>query len=84
MGLPGWALLALIGVPLAQIPLVLFLSRWFELDGEAPAPVPGQGVWTEDGGSRGTANARPAGQCRHCGARNDPTYTFCRGCIARL
>lgn len=85
MGLPGWALVALIGVPLAQIPLVLFLSRWFELDGESPAPTPGSAYWTEDsGGSRPTVPAHSRGVCRRCGALNDPTFTYCGDCVTRL
>jgi len=26
----------------------------------------------------------PDGECRHCGAANDPTYRYCRRCGERL
>lgn len=82
----NWALVALVGFPLIQIPLVLYLSRWFELDGDGQVLTQARVSWSRQGGepdgpSRGVA--RP-GQCRRCGTENDPSYTFCRGCVARL
>jgi len=29
-------------------------------------------------------SGRDDGECRHCGAANDPTYRYCRGCGERL
>ena len=86
MGGPDWALVALIVYPLLQIPLVLYLARWFELDGDAPVVTPTMAYWTgqrPDGPFRHERDHRP-GRCRRCGADNDPGYTFCGNCVARL
>lgn len=90
MGGPNWALIALVVYPLLQIPLVLYLARWFELDGDAPVVTPTRTYWTDgsadesgDGGHVGRA-LRPPGQCRHCGAANDPAFAYCRNCVGPL
>lgn len=81
-----WALAVLVAYPLVQIPLVLYLARWFELDGDAPIATPGRAVWTGqvvDEPYDRTGPTRP-GCCRRCGAENDPGFTFCGECVARL
>jgi hypothetical protein len=81
-----WALVALVVYPAVQIPLVLFLARWFEVDGDGPLPTPTRAYWNGDRADRETAISRPgvAGRCARCGADNDSSYTFCRSCVTRL
>ena len=83
---PDWALLVLVVYPLVQIPLVLYLARWFELDGDAPIATPTRAYWTgQDVDERYTAGQDTApGRCRHCGTENDPTYTYCENCVSPL
>lgn len=83
---PDWALVVLVAYPLVQIPLVFYLARWFELDGDAPINTPTRAYWTG-----GVADelydqqaATRSGRCRRCGAENDPRYTFCQACVAQL
>lgn len=86
MGLPTWALLLLVVYPLLQIPLVLYLARWFELDGDAPVPTPARTYWTGAGAdeSRAPSVTTPAGLCGRCGTENDPAFVYCRSCVAPL
>jgi len=83
---PSWALLALVGIPLLQIPLVLYLSRWFELDGDGVIQTQARVYWSRQAGEvdGGPLLEDRPGHCRRCGADNDPTYTFCGSCVARL
>ena len=87
MALPEWALVVLVAYPLAQIPLVVVLARRLKLEGARPAVVtPTMAYWTEeepDPRLPQPANAEP-GRCGRCGAPNDPAYTFCSGCLARI
>jgi hypothetical protein len=63
---PDWALVLLVVYPLVQIPLVLYLSRWFELDGDAPIVTPTRALWTgqvpEEQGPAGDEEPRGAGE----------------------
>ena len=83
---PDWALLVLVVYPLVQIPLVLYLARWFELDGEAPIVTPTRAYWTGQAASEPYAqHSAPApGRCRRCGTENDPSFTYCENCVAPL
>jgi hypothetical protein len=78
------AFASLVVIPLAQVPLVAFLSRYVELDPDEQLPEPDEGYVTY-----GTASARPdAGllevACPRCGAAVDEEYDYCGVCAARL
>ena len=84
-----WAVALLIVYPAIQIPLVLYMARWFELDGDAPLPTPTRTFWNGEGASGDPVEDVPyfsdlVGVCSHCGTENDPTYTYCRACVSRL
>ena len=83
---PDWALVLLVVYPLVQIPLVLYLARWFELDGDAPIVTPTRAYWngTATGERHAGAEVARPGRCRRCGTVNDPSYSFCRRCVASL
>jgi len=75
---------ALVGIPLAQVPLVAYLSRYVELDGDERRPPPGRGYVTY-----GTASGRPDDPhadptCPHCGSAVDDEYDYCGVCAGRL
>lgn len=86
MAWPDWALLVLVAYPLAQIPLVVVLARRLKLEGARPAVTPAMAYWTgADPDSRLPPEAADRlGRCGRCGADNDPAFTFCGGCLARL
>ena len=85
MAVPAWALLLLVAIPLVQVPLVFYLGRRFELDGDAPLPTPTRALWTDGASVRAErVAAYQPGDCRRCGTANDPAYTFCGECLARL
>lgn len=77
------AVAILIGVPLAQVPLVALLSRYVELDGDEPRPRTDRGYVTY-----GTASARPeeGGDpvCPQCGSPVTDDYEYCGACAGRL
>lgn len=83
---PDWALVVLVAYPLVQIPLVFYLARWFELDGNAPVLTPTRAYWTGQVAGEGHAGptATRPGRCRQCGAENDPTFTYCGNCASAL
>jgi hypothetical protein len=78
------AVAALVGIPLAQLPLVAYLSRYVELDGDEPRPSPDHGYVTY-----GTAAARPTARerepvCPHCETPVGDVYDYCGTCAGRL
>jgi len=94
-----WGLVALIVVPLLQIPCLLYLSRYVDReDGDwgtdssyGFARYPGLGppaTAVED--REGAVTPSPCGDapdhvpCPHCGTCNDATYDVCRDCVGRL
>ncbi|WP_336036610.1 zinc ribbon domain-containing protein [Halobacterium yunchengense] len=82
--LDALAFAALVVVPLAQVPLVAYLSRYVELDADEQLPPPGRGYVTY-----GTASARPGGweegsEGPNCGAEAAADYDYCGACAARL
>ena len=83
MAVPYWAIALLVVYPLVQVPLVFYLGRRFELDGDGPLPTPTRAFWTGEASAGATATHEP-GRCRRCGTANEPTYTFCGSCLARL
>lgn len=89
-----WGLVALVVIPLAQIPVVVYLSRYVEREEDRvpPGTVPAYGMTPYPGTALG-ANARtpdPCGDgegrvaCGSCGTCNDAAYDFCRACVGRL
>lgn len=77
-------LAALVVIPLAQVPLVAYLSRYVELDAGERLPPPGRGYVTY-----GTESGRPdgweaGGVCRTCGADVTAEYDYCGECAAKL
>ncbi|MEF8856081.1 MAG: zinc ribbon domain-containing protein [Haloplanus sp.] len=80
---PSLAFAALVVVPLAQVPLVVVLGRFVELDPDERRPEAARGYVTY-----GTASARPGpiGRplCPHCGAAVDDAYDYCGACTGRL
>lgn len=80
----AFALLALVVIPLAQVPLVAFLSKYVELDSDANLASPGRGYVTY-----GTTDSRPEGAlsfgtCPECGADVDPTFDVCGSCASYI
>ena len=80
-----WAVVLLVVYPLIQVPLVFYLGRRFELDGDPPV-TQAMSYWPGQPSTVGTAAQQPPrpGRCRYCGADNDPSYRFCGTCVARL
>lgn len=80
-----WALVVLVGYPLVQVPLVFYLGRQFTLDGDTPVTAT-MAYWTGEEATvgRGDWGSPDPGRCRHCGGYNEPDYTFCGQCAARL
>ena len=86
----------LIFVPLVQVPLVLWLGRYLELDEDTAPPAVGytenrsthaRSPETEeqDAGRRVRGPRQANGViCWHCGASNDPAYTYCHDCLTAL
>lgn len=88
----------LIFFPLVQVPLVLWLGRYLELDEERAPPVVGYAdhqppeaagpVRSErqpkapTGSGRGEHPDRV--RCRCCGEVNHQTFTYCRNCLTAL
>jgi hypothetical protein len=76
---------ALVGVPLAQLPLVAYLARFVELDPDERPPSAGHGYVTY-----GTAAVRPgeahdgSAVCPHCERTVDGAYDYCGSCARRL
>lgn len=78
------AFAALVGIPLAQVPLVAYLSQYVELEADEQLPPPGRGYVTY-----GTESARPDGwsagaTCLECGTEVVAQYDYCGQCAARL
>lgn len=83
------ALVGLVVVSLAAVPLVAYLSRYVALDGDADRHDPGDGYVTY-----GTRDARPDGvvgegdegprSCPRCGLAVPDGYDYCGGCAARV
>ncbi|WP_254537720.1 hypothetical protein [Halomarina litorea] len=89
-----WGLVALVVIPLVQIPCVIYLSRYVDRDegAVAPTPAPTYGLTPYPGlagGAESTVRPRCADgegrvACRFCSVCNDAAYAFCRACVGRL
>ncbi len=81
----------LVATPLSIV-LVLRIVDRLSLDGyvdqyQEVAPEAGRGLTAPpatDGGGDGGGDARGGHACPRCGERNEPGYTFCRGCLGRI
>lgn len=83
------ALAALVVVPLAQVPLVAYLSRYVALDADADRPDPADGYVTY-----GTRSARPdeapsgsadgERSCPACGRAVPAAFDYCGACATRV
>ena len=85
----------LIFVPLVQVPLVLWLGRFFAIDEDYDPPsvgdpATGDGVPSQPGddATKPSRRARPVETenvlCWACGPLNDPTFSYCRDCLTAL
>lgn len=87
MGLPAWGLAILVVYPLLQIPAVLLIARYCEVDvGDLPTP-PTRAFWTDETPEEDDPVASMASgvvRCSNCGEHNDPAFGRCRYCVARL
>lgn len=85
----------LVAACLLQLPAVLLLARYVELEEESPwrpargyetHPARRPGEQDEPDAGDGAPEPLPgrASVCRRCGAENDRGYTYCRSCVAAL
>ena len=85
----------LIFVPLVQVPLVLWLGRFFAIDEDydpsgvgSVSPNQRESQPTGPEAQRPVRRARPvageAGLCWQCGTVNDPSFSYCRDCLTAL
>ena len=87
MDLPIWGIAVIALYSLLQIPAVLLLARYCEVEpGDLPTP-PMRSFWQDE--TRGSDDrSGPVNtdgvRCRHCGAANDPSFGRCRNCVAQL
>lgn len=83
----GWAIvLSLPFYAFAQLWLIVVLGRRFASDEDGGMPRPGVEFYAdtaEEPWPHTTAGVG-AGDCRSCGATNDPAYTYCRVCTTPL
>lgn len=73
----SWAFVFLILYPALQVPAVWYVVKRYDLrNDDGPAPV-GYSFHESVEGSA-------PGECRRCGADNDPDVRFCGQCLAPL
>jgi hypothetical protein len=78
------AFASLVVIPLAQVPLVAYLSRYVELDPDESLPQPDQGYVTYGTTSAEPASGPLAAACPECGAAVEAEYDYCGSCAAEL
>lgn len=81
---PRWGLAVLVGVCLVQLPAMVWLARRVELGEEGPWRTGAPGVGTPAGHSVAVEPGAATTPCPRCGTTNEPAYTYCRDCLARL
>jgi hypothetical protein len=82
-----WLVAALVLIPAVQVPAVLYLARYVEVDeSELPAlPTGYTSPPREWGLAESEAVSVPdAAVCTRCGTANETGYRFCRECAALL
>lgn len=88
----GWPFLALVLIPVLQVPAVWFLSRYVELeDGELGHVPTGYAFAREPGQRHPDAATADDGQaapnvlrCSSCGVTNSRSYRYCKHCAGLL
>lgn len=89
MALPAWGIAILVVYPLLQIPAVILIARYCEVDAaDLPTP-PMRAFWRDETPDDDAASDRApvvaeAVRCDRCGERNDPSFGRCQNCVARL
>ncbi|PSP96723.1 hypothetical protein BRC89_13305 [Halobacteriales archaeon QS_4_70_19] len=87
MDVSVWLVAALVLVPAAQVPLVLYLSRYVALEESERPGLPAAGTTTPSEWRPDETGPEPDGDeacCRRCGTANEQGYRFCRACTAPL
>lgn len=91
-----WGIVVLVVFPLLQFPVIVYLSRRVETDEELlPSweyKYPFDSDSTLPSATGEPFAPSPAGAssppstlaCPRCGIENDPVFTYCRDCVARL
>lgn len=84
------ALAALVLIPAVQIPAVLYVARYVEVDTDELPDLPSgyTSPPTEwglgDDSGTGPVSVPDRVACGHCGVENDTAFVYCRACTARL
>jgi ribosomal protein L40E len=87
-----WGLVVLVVFPLLQMPVILYIARHVESDDEESSQ-PARTYWNgpeysrsvqpfDTESSEGTDSSTVV--CPRCGTENDPDFTYCRNCIAKI
>lgn len=82
-----WIALGMGALLLLQLLALQFAIRMSSDDGEGKGPRPTPNAPVDPGGESGGEDHRSDGDriaCPHCGANNDPYYTYCRQCVSSL
>lgn len=79
---PGWAFAVLLVYPALQVPALYVVVRALDLrNDDGPRDPVGYAPTVVADGHGG---ATVPGLCPDCGRENDPTYRYCRTCLASL
>lgn len=82
-----FGLAVLVGWPLVQVPLLVYLARRYDLDPDEDDPHlgPPRGYdIVADAADAAEACVTAGRVCRQCGTENDPSYDYCLNCVAPL
>jgi len=79
MALPTWGVAVIVIYCLLQIPAVILIGRYAEVEAGDLSTPPMRSYWQEE------STPKQAGvRCERCGHRNDPDFSRCRHCVAPL
>jgi hypothetical protein len=86
------ALAALVLIPAIQVPAVLYVARYVEVDADELPDLPSGYTsppteWGLDGSDdpeEGPVSVPDRVACARCGVENDAAFVYCRACTARL
>lgn len=96
MDLPAWGIGVIAIYSLLQIPAVILVARYCEVDSEDLPTPPMRARWRSGNPQRsqdsqkteestpGQASADSDVRCANCGTRNDPSFARCEHCVAEL
>lgn len=82
-----WLALGLGVLLLLQLLALQYAMRMSSDDGERNGPQPTPKPPVDPAGDTGGDAPEPDGDriaCPHCGAKNDPYYTYCRRCVSSM